>query len=59
MARSLQPEVYCSVCKKPVALENAKTDDDGRAVHDECYLFKVAGLNQDSNPNTSLGRKSV
>jgi hypothetical protein len=59
MAHSLQPERYFSICKKPVALENAKTGDAGKAVHGEYYFLKVAGLSQDSNPNTSLGRKSV
>jgi hypothetical protein len=34
-------EVNCSICDKPVTLETAKTEEFGRAVHDECYLLKV------------------
>jgi hypothetical protein len=33
----------CPVCNKPVPLETAKTDGDGRAVHEECYLLAVRG----------------
>jgi hypothetical protein len=32
--------VMCWVCGKSVALEVAKTDDDGRAIHEECYLLR-------------------
>jgi hypothetical protein len=31
----------CPVCKKPVPLETAKTDGNGYAVHEECYLLAV------------------
>jgi len=31
----------CYLCSKPVQLETAKTDEDGRAVHEECYLRKI------------------
>lgn len=31
----------CVVCNQPVTLEMAKTDETGRAVHDECYLQRV------------------
>jgi hypothetical protein len=34
-----EPELpLCPVCNKPVALESAKVDADGRAIHSECYL---------------------
>jgi hypothetical protein len=33
----------CPVCNKPVPLETAKTDGDGCAVHEECYLLAVQG----------------
>ena len=36
-----KPEINCSVCDKPVALELAKTDELGQAVHEECYLLKL------------------
>ena len=28
----------CRVCGTPVALESCKTDEHGKAVHDECYI---------------------
>ena len=31
----------CSVCNTPVPLSNAKTDEDGSAVHEACYLVKI------------------
>jgi hypothetical protein len=31
----------CHLCSKPVELETAKTDEHGRAVHEECYLRKI------------------
>ena len=31
----------CSICNLPVSLNNAKTDEDGNAVHEDCYLIKV------------------
>ena len=36
-----EPEINCSICNKPVALEIAKTDEGGHAVHEECYLLKI------------------
>jgi hypothetical protein len=31
----------CSICNLPVALNNAKTDEDGNAIHEDCYLSKL------------------
>lgn len=31
----------CRICGKPVALDTAKADGDGKAIHDECYALKV------------------
>jgi len=27
----------CPRCLEPVRLEDAKTDEDGRAIHEDCY----------------------
>jgi len=35
------PSVVCPICDKPVPLETAKTDSDGKAVHEHCYFHKV------------------
>jgi GAF domain-containing protein len=39
--RSSKLEINCSICNKPAALETAKTDDTGRAVHEEFYVLKL------------------
>jgi hypothetical protein len=31
----------CSICNKPVDLQIAITDQDGKPVHEECYVRKV------------------
>jgi len=31
----------CAHCNRPVFLEAANTDEQGQAVHEECYLVKV------------------
>ena len=31
----------CSICNLPVSLNHAKTDEDGNAVHEDCYLIKL------------------
>jgi hypothetical protein len=31
----------CSLCDKPVLLETSKTDEYGKAVHEECYALKM------------------
>ena len=38
------PTVLCRLCGRAVELENCKTDERGRPVHEECY---VAGLRTD------------
>ena len=31
----------CYLCDKPVPLEASKTDENGKAVHEECYWLKI------------------
>jgi hypothetical protein len=31
----------CFLCDKPVPLDASKSDENGKAVHEECYLLKV------------------
>ena len=31
----------CAVCDRPVVLEAAKTDEQGQAIHEDCYVVKV------------------
>jgi len=36
-----QPLPACCICNSPVLLETRKTDEDGQAVHEECYVLKL------------------
>jgi hypothetical protein len=31
----------CILCNNPVPLGNSKTNEDGKAVHEECYLLRM------------------
>lgn len=31
----------CPICQHPVSLERCKTDEDGRAIHEDCYVRKI------------------
>ena len=44
----LKPLPVCPICNLAVALEAAKTDEDGRAMHEDCYLLKL-GLKRTIN----------
>ncbi len=33
--------IPCAICGEPVQLESCKTDEDGSAVHAECYFDKL------------------
>ena len=37
--------INCSLCNKPVDLTTAKTNEAGKAVHEECYVL-IQGFNQ-------------
>jgi hypothetical protein len=40
--RQVRPELpACSICNEPVELETTKTDEYGKAIHEECYVVKV------------------
>lgn len=33
--------LQCHICRKPVAVETAKTDGQGQAVHEDCYILSL------------------
>ncbi len=45
----------CAICNKPVSLETAKADEDGRTVHEQCYVLKLKG---EQGAPESKGRQS-
>jgi hypothetical protein len=49
MMRSLsnvlsQRTTRCSICGNPVSLETSNTDEQGMAVHEECYVGRTVAL---------------
>jgi hypothetical protein len=37
----LDPLIKCAICGKPISLEQSKVSEDGKPVHEQCYLAKV------------------
>jgi hypothetical protein len=31
----------CLLCGKPVSLDTSKTDENGKAIHEECYVLRM------------------
>jgi len=57
------PSLRCSICAAPVPLETSKTDEHGKAVHEECYVrttisrFRASAVPPRANFRSSiLGR---
>jgi hypothetical protein len=40
----------CSICKKLVDLKTCKTDEDGYAIHEECYVPKLIEASRANSP---------
>jgi hypothetical protein len=40
----------CVICNEPVDLRTAKTNNEGQAVHEECYLMKMKNNPPTENP---------
>ena len=32
----------CPICNEPVSLETCKINEDGQAIHEDCYVEKVS-----------------
>jgi hypothetical protein len=43
----------CFICHNPVELEISKTDENGHAVHESCYLLRPPQRQATAEPNTS------
>ena len=43
----------CCICNSPVPLETSKTDENGQAVHEECYVLKVCAVAELLNAGAS------
>jgi hypothetical protein len=53
VASAFNNNVNCSICGKEVPLHDCKTDEQGRAVHEECYARRIK--QQPPRPNTDSG----
>jgi hypothetical protein len=40
----------CSICNKPIVLETSKVDEDGKAVHEDCYVKRLLSAQQNDPP---------
>jgi len=49
-------QVHCSICNKPVDIEAATTDDQGKTVHRECYVLKIVIRPTQSETANTLGK---
>ncbi len=48
----------CPLCNEPVELETTKTNEDGEAVHEECYVLAVQADRQSPSGLSTMPRKS-
>jgi len=37
----LDATVKCEICGKPISLEESKATEDGKPVHEDCYVAKI------------------
>ncbi len=52
--RQVRPELpTCSVCNEPVELETTRSNENGKAIHEECYVLKFR-LKQATTPPERL-----
>jgi hypothetical protein len=49
---SLHNVLHCTICHQPVPVETAKTDGNGRAIHEECYLMSLTADTAASRMNS-------
>lgn len=53
-----QHRISCGICSRPVPLEVTKTNENGKAVHEECYVrqtisrFKAPGSKANRSPGS-------
>ena len=50
---------FCPICQKPVPLENAKTDERGQAIHEECYIRGLQIKLQTTGENATMTREEI
>lgn len=58
MAPTTVKSTYCWICGKEVSLGDCKTDENGRAVHEDCYIAQMK-LESESQRATGLPVNSI
>jgi hypothetical protein len=48
-------QLNCPICNEPVSLETSKTDEDGHAIHEECYASKVCSKGEPAGNGKKTG----
>lgn len=51
-------QLYCAICRRPVNIEESKTDEHGHAVHENCYVWTVE-LKKPRRPITQMEHSST
>jgi hypothetical protein len=46
--------IRCEICAKIVELETCKIDENGRAVHGDCYVLKLAKGSEPARPRIAI-----
>ena len=49
--------VVCSICDRPVRVEDAKTDENGKAIHEDCYARKTKLMRSKSKGGANAGSR--
>ena len=52
-------EVTCAYCHQPVKLENAKTNENGQAVHEDCYVANSLSVEEPNLDRTWIGSRKT
>lgn len=40
--QKFKPLLLCQICGTPVPVETSKTDAEGKAIHEDCYIKTMA-----------------
>ncbi len=48
---TLPDERRCIICNEPVRLQRANTDENGKIVHEQCYVDKVKSKFRTTQPH--------
>lgn len=53
---SLTVTPHCAICGNPVPLQDCKTDDRGKAVHERCYVTVLIGTSRPQSQRSGLNQ---